>query len=62
MKKALLLKRVYFPPTMMMVAFQQKSHILAESITGFEDNVGFEYEGGGVEEPMSPELNDLWDI
>jgi hypothetical protein len=48
------MEKVYFPPTMTVVDFQQKSHILAGSINNVKTDVGLDYRGGGSEDAMSP--------
>ena len=53
------MKKVYFPPTMTVVEFQQESHILAGSVQSVTTGVGIDYGGGGSGEAMSPELEEL---
>jgi hypothetical protein len=53
------MKKVYFPATMTVVEFQQRSHILAGSVTNIDGNTDLGYGGGGTEDAMSPELEDL---
>jgi hypothetical protein len=56
------MKRVYFPPTMTIVDFQQKSHILAGSVNNVKTDVGIGYGGGGNGDAMSPGFNDYGDF
>jgi hypothetical protein len=56
------MKKVYFPPTMAVVEFQQESHILAGSLNGVNSNVDLGYGGGGDVDAMSPGFNDFGDF
>jgi hypothetical protein len=56
------MKKVYFPPTMTVVEYQQMNHILAGSLNGVNSNVDLGYGGGGTEDPMSPGFNDFGDF
>ena len=56
------MKKVYFPPTMMVVDFQQKSQILAGSVNNVKTDIGIDYEGGGNGDVMSPGFTDFDDF
>ena len=52
------MKKVYSPPMMTVVEYQQESHILAGSVQSVTTDVGIDYGGGGNGDAMSPELDD----
>jgi len=58
------MKKTYFNPSLKVVAFQQKRHILSGSkpYDVVDNNAGLEFEGGGdgegAQEPMAREFDD----
>ena len=50
------MKKVYFPPTMEVVEYQQESQILAGSVQSVTTDVGIGYGGGGDGDAMAPGL------